>query len=339
MSITRRQKPAATDGDANRALGCHRARLWHRIGRGALVVAAGTAALALAGPFALRPFVDTAQAAGTAGEVSVAFVLDFGGSSSNQVIGCVTVPTSDSRYQALSAFVQQEGLAQPSYAGSGLLCSINGVPSSGCGQVVGGGYVYWSYFTGTTQGWAYSPTGASSPVTAGDIEGWRFQDPGAGNPSDPPPRSPARSSVSCGSSPTTPTTPAVGSGGSGGSGGTGSGGGTGDTAAPQTPASQAVAAGAGRGAAGSSTTTTVPSSSSSSTDATTPSSSSDTPPPVASSSSAGKPTHPEVGLANARHARPGSGGGSPAPLVIGGLLIAALAIAAYVRWRKRPSTP
>ena len=179
--------------------------MWRRIGRGALVVAAGTAALALAGPLALRPFVDAAGAAGAAGEVSVAFVLDFG-PGTTPVTGCVDVPASDNRYDALAAFASQQGLAQPTYNSSGLLCSINGIPSSGCGQVVAGGYIYWSYFTGGQGGWTYSSTGAFGTVTPGDVEGWRFQNPGSGRPNDPPPRSSARFAAICGSGTVTPPT-------------------------------------------------------------------------------------------------------------------------------------
>ena len=187
MSITRRPAPAAIDGGPARPTGSPRTRRWRRLARGALVIAAGTAALALAGPFALRPFVD---AAGAAGEVTVAFVLDFGPGGS-QVVGCVSVPATDSRYDALSAFATEKGLVPPAYAPSGLLCSIDLIPASGCGQSVAGGYIYWSYFTGSGGRWAYSSTGAFATVRKGDVEGWRFQDPGSGRPNDPGPRTAA----------------------------------------------------------------------------------------------------------------------------------------------------
>jgi len=186
MSITRRRSTVAVDGDTTRAIGSCRARVWRRIGRAALIVAAGTAGLASAGPMALRPLVDVTEAAGAAGQVSVAFVLDFG-TGTTPVVGCVTVDAAANRYEALSAFLRLKNMAQPSYATSGLLCSINGIPSTGCGQVVNGGYVYWSYFTGGTGGWTYANSGASGGVTPGDVEGWRFQNPGQGNPHDPPP--------------------------------------------------------------------------------------------------------------------------------------------------------
>ncbi len=64
-----------------------------------------------------------------------------------------------------AAFATEKGLVPPSYAPSGLLCSINLIPASGCGQSVAGGYIYWSYFTGSGGGWAYSSTGAFATVT------------------------------------------------------------------------------------------------------------------------------------------------------------------------------
>ena len=168
MSLIRRRSPVAADGDRSRPPARSRRRRspLRRLVQGTLVVAAGTAALSLAGPFALRPFTDVAGAAGT---VTVAFVLDFGGTPADEVVGCVTVPDTASRYDALTAFTQARGLAAPTYAPSGLLCSINGAPSSGCGQVVAGGYVYWSYFTGGQGGWTYASAGAFGTVTAGDV--------------------------------------------------------------------------------------------------------------------------------------------------------------------------
>jgi hypothetical protein len=336
MSTTRRRRSATTDGDAVRPVAAGRGRSWRRAARGVLIAVAGTAALSLAGPFALRPFADAAHAAGTAGEVSVAFVLDFGGSTGDQVTGCVTVPSSDTRYDALAAFVQAKGLAQPSYAPSGLLCSINGVPSSGCGQVVDGRYVYWAYFTGGAHSWIYASTGASGTVGTDDVEGWRFENPGSGNPGDPGPRTAPRYNSLC--SPSTPSPPPTGrTGGGGGSGrgggGTGGGGGGGrtpSTAHSHAPHGSPAAAGGPAGAVSSTTTSTtgVPASTS-------------TQPSDASTSlpGASDTTRPTAGLTTTRHASPGGSGPGPDPMIVGGLLIAALAVAGYARWRKRPRTP
>jgi hypothetical protein len=290
--------------------------------RGSLIVAAGTAALALAGPFALRPFADAATAAGSAGEVSVAFVLDFGGSAGHQVVGCVTVPASDNRYDALAAFTAEQGLAAPTYAPSGLLCSIGGIPATGCGQEVSGGYIYWSYFTGGPNGWEYSNTGAFGTVTPNDVEGWRFQDPGTGLPNDPPPRTAPDYAALCSSTSTstTPTTPGVGVGVSpAGTTGRTHTHGVGGTKPPKPPKPTKTR---GTGAAVANSTTTS---------LTYPPDTTTTLPPIVI------PPDPETGLTTAaKQAAPGAG---PDPLIVGGLLVAILAIAAYTRWRKRPRTP
>jgi hypothetical protein len=309
MSITRLRSTAANDEDSARSIRTRRTRAWHRIGRGALVVAAGTAALALAGPMALRPFVDAAGAAGAAGDVAVAFVIDFG-PGTTPVVGCVDVPPSDNGYDALAAFATQEGIYQPTYNSSGLLCSINSVPSSGCGQVVAGGYIYWSYFTGGKGGWTYASSGASGTVTTNVVQGWRFQNPGKGNPNDPAPRRTARYNSICRLSKSTTTT-------------------TRPSRVRRVTVTPTVAPVKNRSTA--STTTTVPSSP-------TPS----TYPPVASTSlpSISVPPDPEKGLVSTKHASGGSAGGpGPDPLIIGGLLVAALGVAAFTRWRKRPRTP
>jgi hypothetical protein len=333
MSLIRRRSPDVVDGDGPRTAdggagtptsgGRPSARhgTVRRLVQGLLVVVAGTAALSLAGPFALRPFADVA---GAAGQVTVAFVLDFGGTPAKLVVGCVTVPDSDSRYDALTAFTASKGLAPPTFASSGLLCSIGGTPASGCGQVVAGGYEYWAYYTGGLGGWSYASSGAFATVTPGDVEGWRFQDPGTGRPNDPPPRSTARYGAICPSTPTTTTTPPAPPvtqattpipGGT-----TAGGGGPGTSGAHPHRAAKAPAAVAASGTTSTTTTTsTYPP------DTTTSLPSTDVPP------------DPVVGVTSAaHHAVPGNG---PDPLIVGGIVVAGLAIAAWFRWRRRPRTP
>ena len=358
MSVTRRRSAAADGGDSARSPQSRGAARWRRLGRGALIVAAGTAALALAGPMALRPFVDGAGIAGAAGEVSVAFVLDFG-PGTTPVSGCVDVPASDNGYDALAAFVHQEGMAPPTFASSGLLCSINAVPSSGCGQTVTGGYIYWSYFTGRTGSWAYASSGAFGTVTPGDVEGWRFQNPGTGRPNDPAPRTPPQYDSICTSGPgtTTTTTPA-----------TAKGGGHPHTATHAHPAGAAAAprnhapSGTNPTATSSPTTTSRSSTTTSTapcdpttTSSTTTTTSTTTPSSTTTSSSTTTattapcvqtttvpditvPSDPVVHLADGRPASAGPGAGSSS-LIVGGLLVVALGIAAFARWRRRPRTP
>jgi hypothetical protein len=306
-----------------------------RLVRGVLVVAAGTAALSLAGPFALRPFADVAGAAGT---VSVAFVLDFGGSPAALVTGCVTVPDSATRYDALSAFVASKGLAPQMYDqnGSGLLCSINGVPTSGCGQIVPGGYIYWAYFTGGSGGWSYSNTGAFGTVTPNDVEGWRFEDPGSGRPNDHGPRSPAAYRRHCPTTPPTTTTkttksPAAATAATTGTGTAhphttapvGSGGSAGPAAISKASKAAKSESLVGSGSVSGAGRVAAPGGSGSS-------GASGAYPAVSI------PPDPEVGVVAAHHVTPGGG---PDPLIVGGILAAGLAVAAWARWRRRPRTP
>ena len=349
MPVIRHRSPVAVDGDESRGdsggdrqgspgSGRRRRRsLWRRFGRSALLVAAGTAALALAGPFALRPFTDVA---GAAGRVTVACVIDFGGSMTNQVVGCVSVPASSSKYDALSAFVAQSHLALPTYASSGLLCSINTIPASGCGQVTGGGYVYWSYFTGAESGWTYASTGAFGTVTPGDVEGWRFQDPGTGHPNDPAPRTTSSFSALCPSSappPTTTTTPTtkvnrpptrVG-GKTGGAAGSAGAVGAVTRHVRARRSAKATTASPATGTSGGSTSTTLP-----------PTTPSTYPAEPGSSSSASDISIPDNPLVRQSATSTRTVGGiGPDPLIVGGLIVAALVIAATGLWRRRSRTP
>ncbi len=171
------------------------------------LIAAGSVVLALGGPGALVLFKTAAAAAA---DVSVAFVVDLGGG--NVKTACVKVPSTDNEYAALAAFTQQENETAPTYNDSGLLCSIAGVPATGCGQAVDGRYIYWSYWHGDSGSWMYSNAGASGLVhtcnTQGqdcDVEGWKFENPGAGNPTDPPPGTAPDYAAICSATVTTTT--------------------------------------------------------------------------------------------------------------------------------------
>lgn len=283
--------------------------------------AAGAAALALGGPLVLRSLADVA---GAATDVGVAFVVDFGGTVGT-VSGCVTVPTDDSGYEALAAFVAQEHLAAPTYDSSGLLCSIGGVPASGCGQTVANGYLYWSYFTASASqpSWTYATTGAFAPVATGDVEGWRFQDPGTGRAGDPPPRSAPDYAALCppaavapGPAPTSApaAAPAIVPGAAA------------TTAPPPAgpssgPAAVPTPSGTGTGTTAT-TATTAPTASSGGS-------------PTTAPSGRRRPVSPGLAALRATSAAASSGPG-PVPLVVGGALVVGLAVAAGVRWRRRP---
>lgn len=337
MSVIRRHRTETIGAEAPPTDRPRRPGRWRRVARGGLVVAAGTAALALAGPFALRPFVDAAEAAGTAGQTSVAFVLDFGGPTTDQVVGCVTVPSSDDRYDALAAFISQQHLAQPTYGSSGLLCSINGIPSSGCGTEVAGGYIYWSYWTGGSHGWTYAETGAQNPVGHDDVEGWRFENPGKANPSDPPPRTAARYNSICGAhGTTTPNSPGGdGKGGGNGGGGSPSAGTAGTSPGAAGAAGAAVGAGQhARARKGAVTSPSGPAGNGSPATSGSPSSTTTTSTDASAATTAPSSVPQEDAATHDR----GAGGSSPVPLIVGGLLVAGLAIAAYVRSRRNPGT-
>jgi hypothetical protein len=305
-----------------------------RLLRSVLMVGAASAALSLAGPDALVPFKDAAASAATIG---VAFVVDFG--SGAPVVGCVQVPPSDNGYAALAAFAAQEHLAAPAYNQAGLLCSIGGIPASGCGQATSEGYDYWSYWHGATGAWVYSEVGAFATVQPGDVEGWRYEDPGHANPTDPPPAAAPDDAAICpaavspssppanppATSPPTATTPgAASSGGTASSGSTPApapAGSTVTTPPVTAPAEHAATTNTGRpgavtprSAAGTSTTTTAVSGSGA----------------AGHTRALGAPRAPTGGA---------DSGGSLAPLVIGGALVAALALAAGWQWRRRPRSP
>lgn len=122
-----------------------------------------------------------------AGEVRVVIVVDPGASGAPSSV-CMVVPEGTTGSQLLARRAAEIGAAAPRYASSGLLCAIDGYPSSGCGDRTAGGYAYWAYFAGGSGSWIY---GNNNPfikrLRDGDVEGWRFVD-GAGDGQDPPPR-------------------------------------------------------------------------------------------------------------------------------------------------------
>ncbi len=286
----------------------------------ALLVAAASAALAVAGPDALVPFKDVA---GAATEVGVAFVIDFG-NSTKPLVGCAEVPPSDNGYEALTAFLDQEHEAAPTYNQSGLLCSIDNVPPgapSVCGTGVSGGYEYWSYWymTDGSGTWTYASRGASVAVgsaTAGqDVEGWRFQDPGPDNASAPPPGAAPDYAAICGSTTSAVVAPPA------------------TTVAPgHAPASPAPTTTAPTAGPAATTTPTTPPTSSAT--PTAPTATGADGPPTST-----RPTTPDLKNQSLRATTAADshepGGGSDVPLVIGSLIVLALAAATLVGWRRR----
>lgn len=128
------------------------------------------------------------------GSVRVVMVVDPGETSNGPSSVCLVVPSGTTGSQLLARRAAELGMSSPRYAGSGLLCAIDGFPATGCGDRTSGGFAYWAYFNGTSGAWNY---GNYNPfirrMADGDIEGWRYVS-GTGGAQDPPPRiAPSRS--------------------------------------------------------------------------------------------------------------------------------------------------
>jgi hypothetical protein len=195
-------------------------------GKGAFLAALGTVALAAAAPGAgavtwtvtpsppgagvpavRHSAVCASVHRASASTLVIPVVVDSGGPSDVGVVTCVPVPAGSTGADVLTARAEMLGEPAPRYAPSGLLCAIDGFPATGCGVVTGGHYAYWAYYHGGSS-WSYADIGpAEETVSAGDVEGWRFQPEGSGTPADPPPRAPSLASTLCPSSgpPTTTT--------------------------------------------------------------------------------------------------------------------------------------
>jgi len=318
---------------------------WGAVAPAALVLGAGAAALAPAGPEALAPL----RAVAAVAEVSVAVVIDFGGGSGAPatVVQCVQVPSGSTDAEALSIAATQ----QVSYAQSGLLCQIDGYPADGvsnCDASSGQEYYFWSYWHGSGGTWVYANDGpASQPAAPGDVEGWRFQDPGPANPSAPAPGpAPAYASI-CpnGSSATTAVTaippPTTG----GAPGATASAttapapttGGAGAGSPPPTTVVKPTSPGAtntSRAPTGTVTSTTT----GAATGATTTSVLGGPSGRRSPADGAKGRGHGAVALGDPTADRRPPGSGSVLPAVVVAALVLALVLAAAWRWKKRPET-
>ena len=167
----------------------------------ALVVGVVPVPTALSGgvPLGVVAAPAACAAPAAAGTISVAVAVDPGGvpgMSGGLETMCVTVPAGATGADVLAARARALGRPLPRYASSGLLCAIDGQPATGCGERVDGAYRYWAYFLGSGS-WTYAGTGpALRRASAGQLEGWRFV-AGAGNATDPPPRTSASPASIC----------------------------------------------------------------------------------------------------------------------------------------------
>ena len=262
--------------------------------RAALVAVALLSALPLV---AASPARATTSAACQADGDHIALVVDFG---DHVEASCVTVPSGSKGYAVLGDRAR--------IGTSGLVCAIDGVPATGCGDRTSDGhYAYWSYWHGTASGgWSYASVGPQLRASPTVVEGWRWNPSGNADPTDPSPRGSPDPSSTCATAtipastqPTPPSTATVDPG-----------------AVASTPATATTAIGA---AAAPSSTTLVGATGSS-----------------ASSSSASTSSSSASGTATARANGNGSGsGGSPAGVVAGIGLLGALAIGALTISRRR----
>jgi hypothetical protein len=312
-----------------------------------LFVGAAAAVLAPVGPGALVPLKMAIASADSVGnEVYVAVVVDFGnGSSMTTVSKCVPVAANARDSDALAAAV---GSSNVSYAGSGLLCSIDNYPANGvqnCGQSVGNGnFDFWSYWHGSSGGWVYAnngPAGQSVSNPSNDVEGWRFQNNEPAGSSDPPPGVTPSYAQICNASTEvppaqTPSTPAAPTTTPSAAAAPITVPTTVDTAAGSgavTPTTSSVSTHSKSGVATSTATTAV-----AAPGATT------TTPPFGTSGAAGDGSHGSSAshrIADASAAAHGNQGGQSSSDVLPAVLIAAvvLALGAYalIRWRRRPA--
>jgi hypothetical protein len=294
-----------------------------RVLSGALFLGAVGAALAPAGPDALVPF--KLLAASAADQVYAAVVVDFGNGQITS--NCVPVSPGESDEQALAQVYSVEA------NNSGLICDINNVPTSDTSQCLRTGgnnqFYYWSYWHGSTGTWVYSSVGPSSfSASSGDVQGWRYQNPGADNPSAPPPEASANFQSICAGHISPPTTtptappPVV----------------TSPTVVHNSP-TPTTAKVSGSTSPGHTTTTTTKSGAA----VTTTSDSAGHDAPISSSGSDHPPangsTQHQGATALASHSQPsgGSGGAPILPIVLAGIAIVLLGVLSFFGWRRMPA--
>jgi hypothetical protein len=192
------------------------------LGRALVVCCVVAVAVAAPVPLVGAAGEDCAEAATMSdGTLRVPIVVDVGalGGASGAESTCVTVAAGATGADVLRERARVLGRPAPRWAQSGLLCAIDGVPVTGCGERVDGSYRYWAYYLGGGGSWSWASIGPAFRKASPDrLEGWHFV-AGTGGPSDPPPRASADPAAVC---PSVATAPAPSAGPTGGDGGTGS---------------------------------------------------------------------------------------------------------------------
>lgn len=182
-SATREQR--ATRLDRSRL---DRVRLAVRAIVASMVFGLAVFALALLGPALLgttEASAATSCGGPVAGSARVVVVVDDG---LGQVsVECLLVSQGTTGSQLLRQRAAKLGTAVPGHAGSGLLCTIDSFPASGCAETSGGSY--WANFSASGGSWDYSNYNPFiRRVCDGDVEGWRYVVRGSGAAGDAAPR-------------------------------------------------------------------------------------------------------------------------------------------------------
>ena len=110
------------------------------------------------------------------GQIRVVLVVDPGETGPRGPMAtCLVVAAGTSGSKILAQRASELGLPAPRYAGSGLLCGLDGFPATACPVNNGGSFAFWAYFNGSDSGWSF---GLDNPfvrrMVDGEIMGWRY---------------------------------------------------------------------------------------------------------------------------------------------------------------------
>ncbi len=84
------------------------------------------------------------------GQIRVVMVVDPGETGPRGPMAtCLVVAAGTSGSKILAQRASELGLPSPRYAGSGLLCGLDGFPATACPVNNGGGFAFWAYFNGS----------------------------------------------------------------------------------------------------------------------------------------------------------------------------------------------
>ncbi len=237
MPLTRHRRSVPSDG----------APVAGRRGRGVVFSLVVALFGLLGGLVALSATAGPVAAAGSCtgplaqGQIRVVMVVDPGETGPRGPMAtCLVVAAGTSGSKILAQRASELGLPSPRYAGSGLLCGLDGFPATACPVNNGGSFAFWAYFNGSGGSWSF---GHDNPfvrrMVDGEIMGWRYTT-GSTEGDAPAPRIAPSGSLFPPLTPATtappapaptPAPPAGGTGGASGSGAGGAGGGATDPAA------------------------------------------------------------------------------------------------------------